>query len=187
MKIQPLVFLVIAGGLWNCLACSSSHNHISVTDKAAKGWKLIYVDSVFENGKLSSLSVDTVRFEEVREFEGRPAIVFSNGNTWIESGDTVFQISRGRGGEFLSPLYIFSEKPAEFNFVFGGDVVMNRKVEKLGVCEFELADTYTCYRFTDQCGNYSIVARGLGIIRELRFDCNQPETYSSKTLLAVSE
>lgn len=148
----------------------------------------VYADSIFSEGRLVSVANDTDKIKSASQWNGRKTFVFSDGKEWFVSGDTVYQLGSQRSGvKISSPVMMASEKESTFNSVFGGDVVVQKKVAKLSACPDNRWKASACYQVTDRCDGYAIVGYGVGIIREKIVECSTgKENYTSRTLIDMN-
>jgi hypothetical protein len=148
----------------------------------------IYRDSVVEDGKLVSVSNDTLRIEKKSSFENSDTYLFSDGKEIMQRGDTLFQIVSQRGGyKFPTMIFYPSETASSFNYAFGGDVVMQRTVSRLPACRKNDFNISRCYKVSDSCGGEISFGVGVGVYREKATDCSSPsKNYTIKTLIAVN-
>lgn len=145
----------------------------------------VYADSTFTEGRLAAVSNDTDKIVSTGEWNGKTTFVFNDGREWYAGGDTIYQLSRQRTGtKFPSPVMMATETAATFNYVFGGDVVMQKTIEKLQVCPEVKWQSAVCYKITDHCEGYQVVAAGIGMVREKITACfMQKGSYSTRTLI----
>jgi hypothetical protein len=100
----------------------------------AAGNYWIYRDSTFSNGKLASVSSDTDRIVSESNWNGKKTFILNDQKELLVSGDTLYQLTMQRtGAKFPTPVIIASEKEISYNYLFGGDVVMQKTVSKLTV------------------------------------------------------
>jgi hypothetical protein len=77
----------------------------------AQGNYWIYRDSIFSDGRFSSIVNDTDKIVSSAEWNGRKTFVFDDGREWFMSGDTIYQLASQRSGfKFPSPVMMPSEK-----------------------------------------------------------------------------
>jgi hypothetical protein len=154
----------------------------------AAGNEWIYVDSTFEKGKLVSVKNDTDRITGTSEFQGKKSWIFSDGRELMLRGDTLFQLVRQRSSvKFPTPLFIATETETKFNYAFGGDVMKQQTVKRLHACPKNPWNTSACYSISDDCGNQIIFGAGVGVMRQVTFDCfSGKENYSVRTLREVN-
>ncbi|MBK9729953.1 MAG: hypothetical protein IPO83_01485 [Chitinophagaceae bacterium] len=145
----------------------------------------VYRDSVFTDGQLTTVSNDTDKIVSTEDWNGKTTYVFADGKEWFQSGDTIYQLGRQRTGfKFPSPVMMPTEKESNFNYVFGGDVVIQKTIVKLLSCNDAKWKSSTCYKISDSCEGYQIVAYGIGIIREKTSECfSGKNNYSTRTLI----
>jgi len=144
----------------------------------------IYRDSLFEDGHLSTVTIDTLRVDSEITWKGRKTFMLSDNRQWYESGDTVYQLGFQRTGvQFPTAIMMPSDTPSTFNFIFGGDVVMTATVTKI-VCSDSKWNASSCYKISDNCGAYLVEAYGIGIIRQLLKPCSSAhQQYTTRTLM----
>ena len=160
----------------------------------AVGNEWIYLDSVFENGKLISVTNDTDRILNSSTFEGKTTYIFSDGREMLLKGDSLFQIVSQRSGvKFPTPVFLPTETETKFNYAYGGDVVRQQTVALMKDCPIR-KDSFgknswnssKCFRITDYCNSETIFGFGVGVLREKKIDCAFSEkNYSIRTLIAV--
>src|SRR6476660_9723525 len=86
----------------------------------AVGNEWIYRDSVFENGKLISVTNDTDRILQTSTFERTTTYIFSDGREMLLKGDSLFQLVQQRSRvKFLTPVFLPTETERKFNYAFG--------------------------------------------------------------------
>ena len=185
------IFLSFSGFLLAILflresSCSQSTESGSDVIPLKKGNVWIYRDSIIENGKLTSVSLDTLRIESTATFEGVTTYLFNDGKELMVKGDTIFQLVTQRGGyKFPTKLFFASEEEATFNYAFGGDVMIQRTVSSIP-CTANDFKVSKCYRISDGCRGETILGAGVGILREIITDCKSThDYYSSRTLIAT--
>lgn len=151
----------------------------------AAGNYWIFRDSTFSEGKFVSVSNDTDKIVSVSDWNGKKTFIFQDGKEWYMSGDTVYQLSTQRTGfKFPSPALIASDKGGNFNYVFGGDVVVQKEVEKLVSCPQNQWKSISCYKISDSCNSYQIVGYGVGILHERISECfSGKNNYTTRTLI----
>lgn len=185
--------LAITGLLWIILSADqNSCNKHSVAAGGgivplAEGNYWIYRDSIFSEGALVSIVNDTDKIVSTAQWNGITTYVFADGREWFLSGDTIYQLSRQRTGvKFPSPVMMPADQESSFNYVFGGDVVIQKTISKLAACPPVKWQTNTCYRITDHCEGYLIVGYGVGIIREKTSECfSGKNNYTSRNLIEM--
>ncbi|HUM46969.1 MAG TPA: hypothetical protein PLD84_08575 [Chitinophagales bacterium] len=151
----------------------------------AAGNYWVYRDSVFTDGSLTTVTNDTDKIVSTADWNGKTTYTFADGKEWYMSGDTIYQLSRQRTGvKFPSPVMMATEKESNFNYVFGGDVVIQKTIVKLPSCSEGKWQPKSCYKIADNCGGYLIVGYGVGIIREKTSECfSGKNNYTSRTLI----
>ncbi|MFI5135822.1 MAG: hypothetical protein ACHQD9_08220, partial [Chitinophagales bacterium] len=133
----------------SCQTKSSLHNGML---PLAIGNEWIYIDSVTEEGKLISVSNDTLRIEKISSFENATTYLFNDGREMMVRGDTLFQLVLQRGGsKFPTVVFYPSETESSFNYAFGGDVVVQRTVNRMSDCPKSAWSNSKCYKVTDSC------------------------------------
>lgn len=169
----------------SCQEKSSNGNSL-LPLKVGNEW--IYRDSVVEEGKLVSVVVDTLLIEKTSSFENSTTYLFSDGKEIMQRGDTLFQIVSQRGGyKFPTMLFYPSETESSFNYAFGGDVVIQRTVNRLSACKKNDFNISRCYKVSDSCSGEILFGYGVGIYREKTTDCSSPsKNYTVKTLIAIN-
>ena len=153
----------------------------------AKGNYWVYRDSTIEDGKLISVTNDTDKIVGESNWNGKKTYLFADGKEWFSSGDSVFQLSIQRTQvKFPNPVMMAVEKESDFNYVFGGDAVIRKKISKLSSCPKSKWESAACYEISDDCYGSMIVASGIGILRQRISDCNSGKaSYTTKTLVDV--
>lgn len=157
----------------------------SVIVPLAVGNYWVYRDSVFTDGQLTLVTNDTDKIVSTEKWNGKTTFIFNEGREWYESGDTIYQLSRQRSGtKFPSPVMMAVEKEATFNYVFGGDVVIQKTIIKLPDCPGGNWNATGCFKIFDSCEGYMIVGYGIGVIREKSSAClAEKSNYSTRTLI----
>ncbi len=147
----------------------------------------IYKDSTFTESKFVSIANDTDKIVRAGEWNGRTTFIFDDGREWFSSGDTVYQLGAQRtGAKYPSPVMMVTEKESKFNFLFGGDVLVQKTIEKLPSCPENRWNPSACYKISDSCGGYMINGYGVGILREKKSDCfSNKSNYVIRTLTDV--
>ena len=157
----------------------------SVIVPLAVGNYWVYRDSVFTDGQLSLVSNDTDKIVSTERWNDKTTFIFNEGKEWFESGDTIYQLGRQRTGtKFPSPVMMAVEKEGTFNYVYGGDVVIQKTIVKLPDCTGGIWNATGCFKIYDSCEGYMIVAYGIGVIREKSSACfAEKNSYSIRTLI----
>lgn len=147
----------------------------------------VYRDSTFNDGAFASSSTDTVRISKESNWNGRKTFVFNDGREWYASGDTVYQLHMQRTQvKTSSPALLLTDKESTFNYVMGGDVVIQKTVSRLSACPSSKWNSGTCYKYSDNCGGYTIVNTGVGVLREKIAQCPAGSgEYRTRTLTDV--
>jgi hypothetical protein len=150
----------------------------------AVGNQWIYLDSVFLQGKLMKTNFDTLRILKSGNQNGAATFIFSDGKELSENGDTIFQwVSQRSGVKFPTTYFIKSEDELKYNYVFGGDVIMERTVSRMKNCISKDCEGSACYTVKDRCNAETVFATGIGVMRERTTDCFGGEkSYSIRTL-----
>jgi len=153
----------------------------------AVGNEWFYVDSLFENWRLVSVTRDTDRVSAKSVFEGKTSWMFSDGREMLLNGDTLFQLVRQRSGtKFPTPVFIPAQTETRFNYAFGGDVVKQQTVTKMNGCPKNQWDVSTCFRITDACKSETILGYGIGILKAKTIDCSSGNgNYTIRTLIGI--
>ncbi|MBK6483997.1 MAG: hypothetical protein IPG01_12905 [Chitinophagaceae bacterium] len=153
----------------------------------SKGNYWIYRDSVFTDGALSLVTNDTDKIVSTEDWNGRTVYVFADGKEWFASGDTIFQLGRQRtGAKIASPVMMPVKEESRFNFMYGGDVVIEKTIVNMATCPESKWKASACYKITDNCEGYWIVGAGIGIIREKTSECfSGKNNYTSRTLIEM--
>jgi hypothetical protein len=147
----------------------------------------VYKDSTFSEGKLVSTANDTDKIVRSGEWNGKTTFIFDDGREWFSSGDTIYQLGKQRtGAKFPSPVMMATEKESKFNSMFGGDVAVQKKIEKLSSCPENKWEPSACYKISDTCDGYMINGYGVGILREKTTECfSGNNNYITRTLINV--
>ena len=153
----------------------------------SKGNYWIYRDSVFTDGALSLVTNDTDKIVSTEEWNNKTVYVFADGKEWYTSGDTIYQLGRQRtGAKISSPVMMPVQEESRFNFMFGGDVVIEKTIIKMAACPEGKFKASACFRITDHCEGYWIVGSGIGIIREKTSECySGKNNYTTRTLIEM--
>lgn len=151
----------------------------------AVGNQWIYNDSVFLQGKINEIVFDTLTILKTGNQNGKTTFIFSDGKELSQSGDTIFQwVSQRSGMRFPTTLFIKSENELSYNYMFGGDVIMERTVSKMKSCDSKIKEAVNCYVVKDRCNAETIFSEGIGIVRERTTDCFGGEkSYTIRTLI----
>jgi len=168
-------------------ACQSNSSKESGVLPLAVGNEWIYLDSVTEDGKLVSVSPDTLRIERTSSLENKTTYIFNDGKEMMVRGDTLFQLAMQRGGaKFPTTVFYPSESESSYNYMFGGDVAVQRTVSRMSGCPKNAWNGSKCYRVTDSCHGEIIFIYGIGIYREKLTQCASPaKNFTVKTLVSV--
>jgi hypothetical protein len=188
-SLVSMLFLVISVLFLNESSCQNkNHGEANGLLPTRAGTTWVYRDSVFEDGKLTSVKMDTIRVTENFQYENLTAFRLSDEREFMVMGDTLFQLVRQRGGQkFPTPFFYPSENESTFSYAFGGDVMMQRTVKRLGECPNSEWSKFPCYIASSGCRGDLIFIRGAGIYRETFSDCSSPQRYfSSRTLVSAS-
>ena len=147
----------------------------------------IYLDSVYEEGKLSKVYMDTDRVVKTGKYENFTTYIFNDGDEVMVKGDTLFELVSQRSGmKFPTIMFLPSETKLEYNYAFGGDVVTQRTVMPAESCPEAISKISRCYTVTDACRSQSIFATGIGFIYEKNTDCfKTDQNYWVRTLIAA--
>ncbi len=147
----------------------------------------IYRDSVFTDGQLTLVTNDTDKIVSTASWNDKTTFIFDEGKEWYQSNDTVYQLSRQRTGvKFPSPVMMVVAQEGTFNYVFGGDVVMQKTIVRLPDCPAGQWHSPACFKISDSCEGYMMISYGIGIIREKSSECFAgSKNYSTRTLIEV--
>jgi len=153
----------------------------------AIGNEWIYRDSVYENGKLISVTNDTDRITSTSTFEGKITYIFSDGREMLLKDDSLFQLVQQRSRvKFPTPVFLSTETEIKFNYAYGGDVVKQQTVTMMKDCLKNSWNVSKCFRITDNCNSEAIFGYGVGVLREKKVDCTSSgKNYSVRTLITV--
>ncbi|MCS6991323.1 MAG: hypothetical protein NZL95_05625 [Chitinophagales bacterium] len=144
--------------------CGSSTTEVASYFPLALSHEWVYVDSVWQQGQLTDVFMDTVRVVKQGAFEKLPTYILSDGRELMWRNDTLFQIVFQRGGYRLPTVYFVAGAPKSvFNYAFGGDVVIQRTSELLDSCPGRFGQKgSSCYRISDACGGDMILQKAIG-------------------------
>ncbi|MCS6916945.1 MAG: hypothetical protein RMK52_09550 [Chitinophagales bacterium] len=144
--------------------CKPQAGGVSDFFPLAAGNEWIYQDSLWREGQLVSVFFDTLRVTGTNRFEGYPTYLLSDGRELMWRNDTLFQLVFQRSGyRFPTIYFVAGQQMVLFNYAFGGDVVIQRKSERLEVCpKVYGSGKNLCYRISDACGGDLILQQHAG-------------------------
>ncbi|MBA3649173.1 MAG: hypothetical protein H0W62_11595 [Chitinophagales bacterium] len=146
----------------------------------------VYLDSVVQEGQLQ-IRHDTLKIVSEETWEGKKVFKFSDGKEWYIQHDTIYQVGTQRNrARFSSPVFFLTNDATTFNYVQGGDVVVQKTISKIECPEMKWKSE-GCYKISDRCDGYTIIAKYIGILRERTEDCySGSQNFSTRTLLSFS-
>lgn len=160
------LWLVMAAMIFQANRCHQQTAGTTGVFPLATGNVWIYVDTLWQEGRVIQVFFDTLTVTAQQSFEGRPTYLLSDGRELMWRNDTLFQIVQQRGGyRFATIYFVAREQPVVFNYAFGGDVVIQRTAERLSECiRYYGNEKAACYRISDACGGDMILQVGVGVV-----------------------
>lgn len=133
-----------------------------------------YQDSVWQNGNLIEAKSVKIVIASSEKSGINLNCELGNGLKLLIRNDSVFEYKIDENGKSFQELaWIKTGNTAQYDYALDVDVMITRTVIKLN-SDYQVANRLykNCFRYEDNCGSYTIIASGVGIIESLRKNCN---------------
>ncbi|MBL4657186.1 MAG: hypothetical protein JKX73_04240 [Flavobacteriales bacterium] len=133
-----------------------------------------YQDSIWQNGNLIEAKSLKIVIASSEKSGINLNCESGDGLKLLIRNDSVFEYKTDENGNSIVELaWIKTDGTAQYDYALDVDVMITRTVTKLN-SDYHVANRRykNCFRYEDNCGSYTIIASGVGIIESVRKNCN---------------